>query len=148
MSTGFQPAANQSTLDYLMDICHEKALLSSLSTADGKRSSLLTAEDLANIRQSMDGSAALGSPRASFASDIASPVAAAGKKVVNEASVERLAAVANEDEDEDYSHLSTGPVVMRGDTPLGPSARVMLLRRTTLSFRNVSLANIKIRFSR
>jgi hypothetical protein len=126
-----------------MDICHEKALLSSLSTADGKRSSLLTAEDLANIRQSMDGSAALGSPRTSFASDIASPVAAAGKKVANEASVERLAAVANEDEDD--SHLSTGPVVMRGDTPLGPSARVMLLRRTTLSFRNVSLANIKIR---
>lgn len=125
-----------------MDICHEKALLSSLSAAEGKRSSLLTAEDLANIRQSMDGSAVSGSPRASFASGVSPPVAAGGSDGIMpsvDASIGHIATFVTESEDGDDSHLSTGPVVMRGDTSLGPSARVMLLRRTTLSFRNVSL---------
>lgn len=73
-SLGYQANSDQNLLDYLYDICHGRALLSSLAINSNHRStttpthhstppqqrkrvpsSLLTPEDLAHIRQSMDG---------------------------------------------------------------------------------------------
>ena len=125
VGAGFQIAENQSTLSYLMDICHERAMLSSVSAVAGQRSSLLTAEDLANIRHSMDST----SPRNS----VGGPGTAAGMVADKEAALGAAPSAST------GTHLSTGPVIMRGDTASGPAGRVMLLRRALVAFRNVSV---------
>jgi ABC-type multidrug transport system ATPase subunit len=181
---GYQALPQQSLLDYLYDVCHGRAMLTSLAASgsasasqqpglspEGGRkrapSSLLTPEDLANIRHSMDGysggltSRNTVSSRRSHSSSIS-----AGHSGNGSASAAAAAAAGGGDEiGERLTSFSTdlspfqfviedsgegggeeledipmpfGPVVTRSVPLVLPSARVTLYRRCISAFRNVS----------
>ena len=128
---GFEPKEEQSDLAFLSDICEEKAQMGmSLSTSSsdgrvsstGRKSSLLTTEDLVNIRISMSHS---------HSTDNFSSLSPS-------TSVDTL-----------VSHLQAGggnphciyqpmmgPVIRRSDASVGPATRVIATRRSLTAYRN------------
>jgi ABC-type multidrug transport system ATPase subunit len=184
---GYQATPQQTLLDYLYDICHGRAMLSSLapppppvsqhqlqqqtfSPVDGESrkrapSSLLTPEDLANIRHSMDGYTSTLSPMMSARNTISSrrSQGSAGEMYLTEPTHgggERFTSTSTDVEppfqfvidevpppqpppDQGADELVEipvpyGPVVARRVPLVLPSARVTLYRRCVSAFRNVS----------
>jgi ABC-type multidrug transport system ATPase subunit len=169
---GYQATPQQSLLDYLYDICHGRAMLSSLashptqspqhrvSSSEGadtrkRASSLLTPEDLANIRHSMDGTL---SPLMSARNTTSSRRSHGGGSAGEGDHTERFTSTSTDlgphyqfvideavpppgqerDELEEIP-VPYGPVVVRRVPLVLPSARVTLYRRCVSAFRNVSI---------
>jgi ABC-type multidrug transport system ATPase subunit len=169
-SIGYQALPQQSLLDYLYDICHGRAMLTSLAPpsqqqqqhhlspegGSGSRkrasSSLLTPEDLANIRHSMDGYTStptrntLSSRRSHSSSVGANPVdhserlTSSSTDIPFQFVIEDFPSGGGAEgggELEDIP-MPFGPVVGRSVPLVLPSARVTLYRRCVSAFRNVS----------
>ena len=116
---GFEPKENQTDLSFLMDICHEKAHMGSVSiSTSARKTSLLTTEDLVNIRISMSSSTDIMSRALSHSLDM---------DTVSDAPPSSI-----------YTPMM-GPVVRRSDASFGPASRVIATRRTLAAYRNRSM---------
>ena len=118
---GFEPKEGQSDLTFLTDICQEKAQMGTVSATTARKSSLLTTEDLVNIRISMSDSTD------NFSS--LSP----------SASMDTVGACAQEAPTNSIYTPMMGPVIRRSDTSVGPAGRVIAIRRSVMAFRNIRM---------